>query len=74
MAEALLTLGILAAAAVVLLGLVAWTRRHPSPDRPRKTGPGEHRTTGTRDRPGGPDQEHARDSELRPGETGGSGS
>lgn len=73
MAEALLTLGILATAAAVLLGLTAWARRHPSPDRPRKAHPDEPGTTGTRDRPGGPDQEPARDSELRPGETGGGG-
>lgn len=71
MAEALLTLGILAGAAAVLLGLTAWVRRQPSPDRPRKTRPDEPGTTGTRDRPGGPDQESGRGSELRPGETGG---
>lgn len=73
MAEALLTLGIVAATAAVLLGLMAWMRRHPSPDRPRKTRPDEQGTTGTRDRPGGPAQEPARDSELRPGEAGGNG-
>lgn len=70
MAEALVTLVILAAATAVLAGVVAWARRHPSPDRPRKSGPGETGATVKRDRPGGPDQEPTRDSELRPGEAG----
>lgn len=70
MAEALVTLAILAAATAVLAGAVAWTRRHPSPDRPRKSRPGETGATVKHDRPGGPDQEPTRDSELRPGEAG----
>lgn len=73
MAEAVLTVAVVGLAAAALLALVAWVRRRPSPDRPRKTRPGGADHTGVRDRPGGPGQEPTRDPELHPGEREASG-
>lgn len=68
MGEVALTIGILALTLAVILGVVAWARRRPSPDQP--TGSEHESGPGTRDRPGGPGQESQRpeESELHPDE------